>query len=71
MLSVKKQTKQLTLSSHLNNMKDCCYKNLDKAILKSRAYWICPICGSDVSLAYYYFWKTKVKKGDCTHRHSP
>lgn len=33
-------------------MQDCCYNNLEKAKYISRATWVCPICGKDVSLAY-------------------
>ena len=37
-------------------MKDtCCFKNLNKAIRKGRANYACPICGGDVSLAFFYY----------------
>jgi len=31
---------------------DCCWKNLEKAVYVSKTYWICPLCGSDVSRIY-------------------
>ena len=37
-------------TENINLIEDCCIKNLDKAIYKSRAYWVCPVCGRDVSL---------------------
>lgn len=33
-------------------MQNCCYKNLHNPKKTGRATWVCPECGSDVSLAY-------------------
>ena len=50
-------------------MKDCCLENLGNAKNVGRASWICPVCGSDVSLAYFYLqlafhpeWEEESKK---------
>lgn len=36
---------------------DCCLKNLPKAKRISRAKYVCPKCGIDVSLAYVLYQK--------------
>lgn len=36
-------------------MNDCCLNNIDKAKWISRATWICPVCGKDVSLMYVLY----------------
>jgi len=36
-------------------MKKCCLKNLDKAKRIGRAYYVCPKCKKDVSLAYILY----------------
>ena len=36
-------------------MKDCCMKNIDKAIRIGRANYICPICKSNVSLFWFFY----------------
>lgn len=36
-------------------MKKCCFKNIDKAIRKGRAHYICPKCKGDVSLMWVFY----------------
>ena len=31
---------------------ECCWENIDKPKYISRAYWVCPVCGKDISLMY-------------------
>lgn len=35
-------------------MNDCCRANLEKAKWISRATWICPVCGKDVTISYLF-----------------
>ena len=39
--------------------KNCCFKNIDKAINISRATWSCPICKADVSLLFVFYMDCK------------
>lgn len=32
-----------------------CFSHLDKAVRKGRARYVCPVCGNDVSLAWYFY----------------
>jgi hypothetical protein len=32
-----------------------CFDHLDEAVRKGRAKYTCPICGADVSLAWYLY----------------
>jgi len=36
-------------------MKDCCFKNIDKAKRVGRANYVCSICGKNVSLMWYFY----------------
>lgn len=36
-------------------MTDCCTKYLEEAKWVSRATWVCPACGEDVSLMYFLY----------------
>jgi hypothetical protein len=36
-------------------MKKCCFKNIDKAVRKGRAHYVCVKCGGDVSLMWFYY----------------
>ncbi len=36
-------------------MKYCCHENVHKAERKGRAWYICPVCKSDVSLLWFLF----------------
>lgn len=36
-------------------MNKCCFKNIDKAIRKGRAKYICPKCKQDVSLLWFLY----------------
>ena len=36
-------------------MKECCIKKIGKAIRINRANYICPECGGDVSLMWFYY----------------
>lgn len=36
-------------------MKKCCFKNIDKAVRKGRASYVCPKCKGDVSLMWFYY----------------
>jgi len=34
---------------------DCCFKNIDKAVRKGRAFYLCPKCGRDISVMWYLY----------------
>ena len=36
-------------------MNKCCFKNIDKAIRKGRAKYVCCKCGKDISLVWFYY----------------
>ena len=41
---------------------DCCWENIDKPKYISRAYWVCPVCGKDISLMYCLYMEA-IEKG--------
>ncbi len=38
-------------------LNDCCYKNIEKAVRKGRGKYVCPKCGTDVSLMVFFVYQ--------------
>lgn len=41
---------------------DCCWDNIDNPKHVSRATWVCPVCGKDVSLMYVMYYEAITKQ---------
>jgi hypothetical protein len=39
----------------MKSIHDNCFDFLDKAVRKGRAFYVCSVCGEDVSIAWFYY----------------